>query len=184
LAPHLRANWPKLPTRLANQFMHLDPDFTHLTYGDCRQRAQQIRSRLGAGDLIVFYGGMKDINPTPRLIYGIIGLYVIEEIVSASSVPASRWPENAHTRRMRARDNDIVVRASPGVSGRLDRCLDIGEFRDRAYRVRRNLLTTWGGLSVSDGYLQRSARLPAFNNADRFYAWFCNQGVRLIPRNN
>jgi len=70
------------------------------------------------------------------------------------------------------------------VSGRLERCIPIGDYRERAYRVRPTLLTAWGGLSVNNGYLQRSARLPEFSQADRFYDWFLAQKVALLPRNN
>jgi hypothetical protein len=42
----------------------------------------------------------------------------------------------------------------------------------------------WGGLSVKDGYLQRSARLPKFKDAGRFYRWLLAQGIPLIQRNN
>jgi hypothetical protein len=79
---------------------------------------------------------------------------------------------------------DIVVRAVPGVSGRLDRCLPIGDYRNRAYRVRKHLLSARGGLTVKNGYIQRSARLPEFCNATQFYRWFLAQNVALLPRNN
>ena len=173
-----------LPAHLAHQNMHLDPDFKHLTYGDGRERANQIRSKLKTGDLIAFYGGLRDMHRSPRLVYAIIGIYVVADIVSATSVPRSRWDENAHTRRRFPGADDIVVRASPGVSGRLERCVPIGEYRERAYRVLPSLLTAWGGISVNNGYLQRSARLPEFTDANKFYEWFMAQGVPLIPRNN
>jgi hypothetical protein len=119
------------------------------------------------------------------LVYAIIGLFVIDHIVPASGVPASRWQENAHTRRsVPYSAGEIVVRARLGVSGRLDRCIPIGAYRDRAYRVWPHLLTAWEGLRVKDGYLQRSARLPEFTDADKFYDWFCAQKVALLPRNN
>jgi hypothetical protein len=76
------------------------------------------------------------------------------------------------------------VRAKPAVSGRLRRCIPSGEFRDRAYRVRSELLKAWGGLDISDGYIQRSARLPAFRNAAKFYRWFLAQKPELIQGNN
>lgn len=184
VSPALASFGSSLPAHLAKQDMHLDPDFKHLTYGDGRERAKQIRSKLTAGDLIVFYGGLRDVHPSPRLVYAIIGLYVVDDIVSATSVPRSRWDENAHTRLTSLGADDIVVRASPRVSGRLERCLPIGEYRERAYRVSPGLLTAWGGLSVNNGYLQRSARLPEFSDANKFYKWFQRQGVSLIPRNN
>jgi len=85
---------------------------------------------------------------------------------------------------MKIGEPDIVVRAKSGVSGRLTQCIPIGEWRDRAYRVRKDLLKTWGGLSVKDGYIQRSAVPPTFNNAERFYDWFKSQSIELVNRNN
>jgi hypothetical protein len=184
VSPALARLGSSLPAHLAQEDMHLDPDFKHLTYGDGGERAKQIRSKLKPGDLIVFYGGLRDVHPSPRLVYAIIGLYVVDVIMSAASVTRSRWDENAHTRCVSPGADDIVVRASRGISGRLQRCLPIGEYRERAYRVLPYLLTAWGGLSVNNGYLQRSARLPEFSNANKFYQWFRSQGVRLIPRNN
>lgn len=147
----------ELPDHLANLDMHLDPDFSHLTYGDQGERAKQI-SRLGDGDLLVFYAGLADTNSRLRLVYAMIGIYVVREIVMANTVPKHCWDENAHTRRMFATTaTDIVVRAKPKVSGRLAKCIPIGEFRNGAYRLTRPLLRDWGGLSVHDGYLQRSA---------------------------
>jgi len=186
VASHLGGKWPSLPSYLAGRDMHLDPDFSWLTYGDQgQQRAVQINTKVGQGDLLVFYAGLRDIHPNQQLVYAIIGLFVIDQIVHASSVPAARWHENAHTRRSVPYSAvEIVVRAHAGVSGRLDRCIPIGDYREGAYRVWKDLLTTWGGLTVKNGYLQRSARLPEFCNAAQFYQWFCAQGIALKQLNN
>jgi hypothetical protein len=174
-----------LPDHLAKLNMHLDPDFDYLTYGDQGERAKQIRSKLRSGDLLVFYASLADTNSGPRLIYAIIGLYVIDTIETAASIPHERCHENAHTRRLlRTNANDIVVRARPTVSGRLQMCLPIGEFRDRAYRVTHSLLKTWGGLSVANGYLQRSARLPEIGDPASFCNWFKRQGPKFLATNN
>src|SRR5262249_16648245 len=69
LQPTLERFGFTLPQHLANQKMHLDPDFDHLTYGDQGQRAFQISSKLGGGDLLVFYAGLADIHDSPRLVY-------------------------------------------------------------------------------------------------------------------
>lgn len=192
VVPALQTLGAALPQRLAPQRMHLDPDFADLTYGDQGQRAVQILE-LRSGDLLVFYAGLADIHGNPRLVYGIIGLYVIDDIILASKVSKSRWDENAHTRRVLPTGSlDIVVRAKPGISGRLIRCLQIGSYRSSVfkpngrpcYRVDSAILAAWGGLSSSDGYLQRSARLPKFLDAARFYNWFQHQGVPLVSRNN
>lgn len=174
----------QLPSELLGQPTHLDPDFDRLTYGDQGQRGKRIASFLNTGDLLAFFAALRPTDgPSRPLIYALIGLYVIGEIVAARSVPKSRWAENAHTRRVPASD-EIVVRAKPGVSGRLRRCIPIGEFRDRVYRVRNDLLDQWGGLDIKDGYIQRSVRLPAFNDAARFYQWFLAQKPELVQRNN
>ena len=182
-----------VPPWLEKLDMHLDPDFDYLTYGDQGQRALQIKQKLGPGDVIVFYAGLRDIRPQPGLVYALIGLYVIDEIVSAHSVERSRWGENAHTRRVPTSGGcDIVIRAKPGISGRLSRCLPIGSFRSPqhnpnkrpSYRVYPSILDAWGGLTVADGYLQRSARLPEFLNAAQFYSWFKHHDVSIIARNN
>ena len=81
-------------------------------------------------------------------------------------------------------ETDIVVRAKPGLSGRFDRCVPIGEWRDRAYRVRQDVLKGWGGLSVKDGFIQRSAVPPALNRPNQFLDWLQKQGVQLIQKNN
>jgi hypothetical protein len=174
----------QLPTPLIGAPTHLDPDFSLLTYGDQGQRGKRIASLLNAGDLLVFFASLRPVDAPPRpLIYALIGLYVVEEIVTALSVPKARWSENAHTRRIPGK-SDIVVRARPGVSGRLRHCIPIGELRGGVYRVRKDLLKIWGGLDIKDGYIQRSVRLPAFKDASRFYRWFRMQKPELINKNN
>jgi Nucleotide modification associated domain 3 len=181
LRPALSGLNQTLPAHLTQQRMHLDPDFETLTYGDQGRRAMQI-VKLAAGDLLVFYASLRDLR-TGNLLYGLIGLMMIDEIVRAIDVPEGLWGKNAHTRRVPGA-TDIVVRAMPEVSGRLEHCIFIGEYRERAYRVTRPLLETWGGLCVNDGYLQRSARLPELQDAERFYSWFKSRNVHLLHRNN
>jgi hypothetical protein len=171
----------QLPQSLYGKLTHLDPDFSTLTYGDQGRRAKQI-GRLDVGDLLAFFASLRDVRDQ-SLVYALVGLYIIDEIVSAQNVEQKRWPENAHTRRF-PRVDDIVVRARPKISGRLQKCIPIGEYRDRAYRVKREILDSWGGLTVNDGYLQRSARLPQFCEAARFYDWFVSNSPCLIQENN
>ena len=173
----------ELPETLPGQPTHLDPDFELLTYGDQGQRAKRIAT-LDTGDVLAFFAALRPVDAPPRpLIYALIGLYVVDEFLLARTVPKPRWGENAHTRRVPAND-DIVVRAKPGLSGRLKRGISIGEYRDRAYRVRRDLLKAWGGLDIKDGYIHRSVRLPAFLDAKTFYRWFMAQNPELVTENN
>jgi hypothetical protein len=77
-----------------------------------------------------------------------------------------------------------VARAKPGSSGRFDRCVPIGEWRNGAYRVRQDVLNAWGGLSVKDGFIQRSAVQPALNNPNQFLNWLQKQGIQFVQSNN
>lgn len=176
---------PTPPASLRDAWAHLDPDFAHLTYGDNGARRGARLHALAADDLVVFYAGLRPVSPRRApLCYALIGLYVVDEVVPVPAVPAARRGENAHTRRAVPSPTDLVVRARPGCSGRLARCLPIGEFRDRAYRVRRDLLEAWGGLSARDGYLQRSAVPPWLLDPARFADWFAAQGGELLATNH
>jgi hypothetical protein len=178
-APGLRC-----PEALLRLNMHLDPDFDRLTYGDNGARRGAGIATLGSGDILVFYAGLQSITPPTGLIYALVGLFVVDEVVRAITVPPGRWRENAHTRWTPISENDIIVRGKHGLSGRLDKCIPIGEWRDRAYRVCRPIEEAWGGLSVKNGYIQRSAVPPRFINAAKFYGWFRRQGRTLMERNN
>jgi hypothetical protein len=118
------------------------------------------------------------------LMYALIGLFVAEEVVEAIRVPKELWHENAHTRKRKIGVPDIIVRAKRGKSGRLERAIPIGEWREGAYRVTNKLLADWGGLDVKNGFIQRSVSPPSFLNPERFYKWFLNQKVPLLERNN
>jgi hypothetical protein len=167
----------QLPERLIGRPMHLDPDFKELTYGDIHPRNIPLLD-LVRDDFIAFYAGLRSIQKEDEsLIYALIGFFLVDKVVPTVSVPRERWHEYAHTRR-EPYPGDIVIRARPGPSGLLQRCIPIGEYRDRAYRVRNDILAAWGGLFVKDGYIQRSGRLPAFRDPQRFLDWF---GAYKIP---
>lgn len=177
-----------LPAELLGKNMHLDPDFQWLTYGNNPNTRGSIINKLAAGDIAVFYAGLRPCRRSGersgKLIYALIGLYRVAEVVKASTVEKTRLIENAHTRRLSPTPDDVIVRATRGTSGRLRRCLPIGDFRARAYRVFPELLAAWGDLSCEDGYLQRSAVPPSFLDPKRFLAWFDAQQPELVQDNN
>lgn len=175
----------RFPEELLAHPMHLDPDFECLTYGDVGGRRGAGMVNMAEGDLLVFYGGMRPVHRCEhKLVYALLGIYVVQEVVPVASVPPERWYENAHVRKTKRGETDIVVRAKPDVSGRFDQCIPIGEWRGGAYRVRQDVLDIWGGLSVKDGFIQRSAVPPSLNNPSKFLRWLQKQSVRLIPKNN
>jgi Nucleotide modification associated domain 3 len=185
LAPVLSSFGSSLPAHLCAKQMHLDPDFARLTYGDQGGRARQLRACLSAGDLLVFYASLFDVTGRDRLVYAIIGVFVVETILPAADVPVDSRDINAHSRRiLPAGAEDLIVCGRAGLSGRLEHCLPIGEWRDRAYRVRRDIVEAWGGLSIKDGYVQRSARLPQLSDPRRFQRWLTSKKPILIQANN
>jgi Nucleotide modification associated domain 3 len=177
---HRRCRWPdRLP-----KSGHCDPDFRHLTYGDQGQRAARIRAQLSAGDFIVFYAGLRLVE-TGNLVYSIIGFYTVDRLVLGTNLRKRDWHRNEHTRHGGCDDpGTSVVFAAPGESGRLLNHIPIGSYRADAYRVFPNLLNIWGGLDVQDGYIQRSARLPKFENPVRFLRWFHRQRPTLVRQDN
>jgi hypothetical protein len=174
-----------LPAELVGRPMHLDPDFRHLTYGDSGARRGRSLAELGRGDFIAFYAGLRPTSAwRDPLLYALIGFYRVRECVRVPEVPRSRWHENAHTRSIKHKGSDLIIRAEPRGSGRLRHCIPIGEWRSRAYRVQPDLLRRWGGLSCKDGYIQRSVVPPYFRRPEEFLKWLKKQGPRFVRSNN
>jgi hypothetical protein len=173
--------------------LHVDPDFEHLTYGDWRRRGKRL-AELDEGDFIAFYAGLEpqDENNRP-LVYALIGFYtLLERPIGGPDIgyiPEEQWHENAHTRFEFCQDDEnVIVRAKPGESGRLTKAIHIGTYRNNAYRVIESVLDAWGGLlRVTDGYIQRSGTTPWFEQPEEFLNWFSKQrgemGIDLVREN-
>lgn len=159
-----------LPQQLHCQRMHLDPDFDHLSYGDTAVRGKKLLS-FNENDWVVFYSSLRSVHGEPGLVYALTGLLVVDSIRQVADIPVAEFDLNAHTRLLERTDTDIVVRGKSGVSGRFSRYMDIGEFRNRSYRVRLDILEEWGGLTVNDGWIQRSANPPLFLDPKKFAHW-------------
>ena len=175
----------ELPEDLRFSHAHLDPDFRYLTYGDNGRRRGAGVSTLEKGDFIVFFSALKPVSEClHKLVYALIGIIVVDKIEKAVECAKENHYKNAHTRKEEIGETDIIVTAQKNVSGRFERCIPIGEWRDKAYRVRKDLLDEWGGLNVKDGYIQRSAVPPEFSNAEKFIAWLYNIKIKLHHENN
>ena len=184
IGPALDALAETLPSHLTGQRMHLDPDFEHLTYGDRGSKGRQLSATLQCDDVLVFYAGLNAVA-SDTLVYAIIGLLQVERIVRASDQDKAHADCNAHTRRiLTPESDDVIVVGKREGSGRLRRCIPIGAYRNKAYRVREELLEAWGGLSVNDGYVQRSAVFPELLDAAKFMSWWNDQTPELLRLNN
>ncbi len=172
-----------LPSHLENKRMHLDPDFSHLSYGDSKNRGRRLLD-FKENDVVVFYSGLRSIHGGSELVYALIGMFVIKSIDRVADVMPQYFDTNAHTRNLVNVDTDIIVRGKPDVSGRFKKYIPIGEFRNKSYRVKKDILEKWGGLGVKDGWIQRSANPPLFLDPPKFMKWLYENSPELIESNN
>lgn len=174
----------RMPAELRELPMHLDPDFEYLTYGDSGRRAARLL-QLRAGDRLVFYAPLRSTDPRfTHLVYGLVGLFVVKEAIPVTSLSPGEWHMNAHSRRVNLDYSDVVVRGDPTLSGRLKRCIPVSVWRNKAHRVPLHLLEAWGGLSVSDGFIQRGSWPAEFLQPDKFLQWLATQNPSLLQCNN
>lgn len=171
---------------------HLDPDFSHLTYGDGGSRAQRLREFVIPGGFIAFWAALRwlDGAQAGSLVCSIIGFYRVSHVLSAGDVGVLDPHRNAHTRRAGASNDQVIVFADPRESGRLRHHIPIGEHRDRAQRVSPEILAAWGDLRrksgrlLKDGYIQLSGNPPIFNDPESFLKWFRQQKPEFVHANN
>ena len=165
----------RFPQELLERPMHLDPDFECLTYGDEGGRRGAGMVNMARGDLLVFYGwsapgpplrAQADLRPDGHVRRAGGGA----RSQCAVAIGGTRTPTSARTSEARPTS---WCGPSPYGSGRFDRCIPIGEWRSGAYRVRQEVLDAWGGLSVKDGFIQRSAVPPSFNRPKPVSATGC-----------
>lgn len=173
---------PYLPP---SRTVHMDPDFGSLSVGEPYHQGRGLSSRgrvlaeLQLGDFIAFYASFLPTSTYgERLAYCLFGIFHIREITCVGELPLELRARCAHGRRSGAL-KDLVVWADPRTSGRFPRAIPIGGFRERAYRVRRDLLEEWGGLAVRDGYIQRSAIPPRFCDPEKLLGWLESRVPRL-----
>lgn len=184
----LGGTWPPSLTGVC----HLDPDFSHLTYGDGGSRAKRIREFMVPGSFIVFWAALRWLDGPQRgdLVCSIVGFFRVSHVLQAPDLSILDAHRNAHTRRTNPEADEIVVFADPRESGRLRRHIPIGGHRNRAQRVSQKLLNSWGGIrgksgdDIQDGYIQRSGSPPIFREPDRFLKWFHCNNPELVHSNN
>ena len=190
--PAVRRLRCELPQHLGSDtIVHVDPDFQSLSIGEPFYISRglssrgRILSRLHPGDFIAFYASFRPTLPFPdRFAYCLIGLFLVGRGARVSQLTIGERMRCAHGRRERS-ENDLVVWGRRSSSGRFTRAIPIGRYRRRAYRVTKQLLEAWGGLTVKDGYIQRSAIPPRFLAPAQFLGWLkAQEGVSPLLRNN
>lgn len=163
---------------------HLDPDFDHSTYGDQATGRGLRVGELNEGDFIAFFASFKPITKCDHnLIYALYGIMVVDKVLRVSEIPENEFHKNAHTRVNKKNPDHWVVFANPSLSGRFNRAIPIGEFRNGSYRVKKEVLDVWGDIGVKDGFIQRSVCPPWFTKPERFLKWLEDQQVKLTNSN-
>lgn len=196
-SPFVTAMGVEWPEKLSG-LCHLDPDFSHLTYGDSTKRKLRISRVLRPGDFIVFWSGLR-LHGTrnDELICSIVGFFRVAYIINAHQVGLLDSHRNAHTRYEPSTTNpEVVVFGNPGESGRLKKHIRIGKSDLRGdwklpqQCVDKDLLAEWGGLQNEDGsdlkhgYIQKSINPPLFANGNKFLRWFMRKQPKLVHANN
>ncbi|ARV17628.1 hypothetical protein AEP_00668 [Curvibacter sp. AEP1-3] len=174
------------PEHLLGLNCHLDPDFESLTYGDQGIGRGNRVVQLEKGDFIAFFASFRSIptpSAKPHLVYALFGILFVDKVCKVSELTEAQWNINAHSRRLTGNLDDLVVFGCPERSGRFEKAIPIGDYRSGAYRVTHKLLEAWGGLSVNDGFIQRSAVPPWFSNPVNFLSWLDGESPRLLHNN-
>jgi hypothetical protein len=181
---HKNGTEMEFPSGLINTNCHLDPDFDYSTYGDqATGRGLRVRD-LNKGDFIAYFASFRPIsNCEHKLVYALYGIMVVDKILKVSDIPNNEFHKNAHTRIKDSNKEHLVVFANPSLSGRFNRAIPIGEFRNGSYRVTNKMLEAWGDIGVKDGFIQRSVCPPWFLKPEKFLNWLDSQQVKLINGN-
>jgi hypothetical protein len=165
-------------------YTHLDPDFENLTYGDQQKGRGSRVCDLEKGDFLAFFASFKPVSKCQhRLVYALYGIMFVDKVVQVLDMDKTDLNKNAHSRKKTPNSKDWVVFAEPERSGRFNRAIPIGEYREGSYRVTYDVLQAWGGLGVKNGFIQRSVCPPWFDNADKFIGWLNGHNVHLIANN-
>ena len=109
---------------------------------------------------------------------------MVDSIERVKDVLPEYYDSNAHTRNIENVDTDIIVRGKSNISGRFRKRIPIGEFRNKSYRVKTDILNEWGDIGVKDGWIQRSVNPPLFLEPERFMKWLANKTPELMTSNN
>src|SRR5436305_753574 len=82
------------------------------TYGDEGGRHGAGLVNMGEGDVLGLCGALRQVHRCEhKLICALLGMYVVQEVAPVASVPREQWYENAHVRKTKRGETDLVVRA-------------------------------------------------------------------------
>lgn len=154
-----------VPPRYREAAAHYDPEFETFTYGDPTRNKRAQLLRLGKGDMLVFYAGLRPAGFQGQSRLYIIGYFAVAAVESAFN--AKVWPpkdrphllRNAHLKRNLRDDGLVVVCGNPRTSKLLDRAIAISDAAQRATPEAKERLGIHGSLMRAIGRWVPSERI-------------------------
>ncbi len=122
-----------VPPRYRGRAAHLDPEFESFTYGDPTKNKRGQLLRLGRGDLLVFYAGLRPPGQGYGSILYLIGFFTVDRIYDLSH--KQPWPPsdlrhlqaNAHLRRNTQDEGLVIVQGVKDGSRLLERAVPLSD---------------------------------------------------------
>jgi len=157
-----------VPQRHRGSPTHYDPEFDTFTYGDPARNKRRQLLRLGKGDMLVFYAGLRPPEETRGSKLYIIGYLTILQAHTITSL--SPWPPpahrhlwgNAHFRRNRGDEDLVVVEGDPATSRLLVRAVPLSDAQQNVLPDMTELLGLSGSVKragagrwVPEGHVER-----------------------------
>lgn len=171
----------KIPERLLDNHIHLDPDFKQGTYGDIYVDSEGKKESKGQKLLhfknkiplrVVFFSALKDEKGDLR--YGFIGQLIATRIKKVDEFNDEIKRKNVHGQRRSGGGDGLSVIAmsnkNDSKSGRFSKFIEFASFRNNSYRVLPELIEKWGGWSSKNGYCQRGGPWTPGNHR-KFEEW-------------
>lgn len=154
-----------VPRRYRDAAAHYDPEFDTFTYGDPGRNKRAQLLRLGNGDLLVFYAGLRPLGDRATSRLYIIGYFTVASVESIN--PKNSWPptdtprllRNAHLRRNRPDHGLVIVCGHPQKSRLLGRALAISDEAQRATPEAEKTMGIRGSLQRAIGRWVPSERI-------------------------
>jgi len=153
-----------LPSKIAGRKIHFDPEFKTFTYGDPTIKRNYLL-KLGTGDLLVFYAGLKPFeNAKHKESLYLIGYFTIKKVIDFNKLSRTEirrcyalYPNNAHLKRSCSTWGLVIIIGDKNRSKLITKAVPISQRkldkRGRAYQAVSSRMEKLLGIS---GSIQRS----------------------------
>jgi hypothetical protein len=160
-----------VPARHKESPAHYDPEFDTFTYGDPTRNKRRQLLRLGKGDMLVFYAGLRPPEETRGSKLYIIGYLTILRAHAVTRL--SPWPPpefqhllaNAHLRRNDGDQDLVVAEGDPTTSRLLEQAIPLSDGQQSVLPEMTELLGLSGSVKragagrwVPEGHVERVFR--------------------------